>query len=144
MSNSLWPHESQCTRLPCPSPTPRVYSNSCPSSWWCHPAISSSVIPIPPAFNLFHLLGLFQWGSSLHQVAKVLEFQLQHQSFQWIFKNDFFRIDWFDLLIVQGTLKMSLLQHHSSKASILQCLAFFIVQLSHPYMTLTRQNHNFD
>ena len=73
-----------------------------------------------------------------------MEFQLQHQSFQWTFRTDFFRMNWSDLLAVQGTLK-SLLQHHSSKASILRCLAFFILQLSHPYMTtgktitLTRQ-----
>ena len=91
--------------------------------------------PSSPAFNLFQCQGLFQWVSSLHQVAKVLEFQLQHQSCQWIFRTDFFRMDWLDLLAVQGTLK-SLLQHHSSKASILQCSAFFIDQLSHPYMTI--------
>ena len=90
--------------------------------------------PSPPAFNLSQHQGLFQWVSSLYQVAKVLELQLQHQSFQWIFRTDFLRIDWFDLLAVQGTLK-SLLQHHSAKASILRRLAFFIVYLSHPYMT---------
>ena len=73
--------------------------------------------------------GLFQWNSSSHEVAKVLEFQLQHQYFQWIFSWI-----WLDLLAVQGTLK-SLLQHYSSKASILRRSAFFIVQLSHPYMT---------
>ena len=78
--------------------------------------------------------GLFQSVSSSHQVAKVLEFQIQHQSFQWISGLISFRMDWLDLLAVQGTLK-SLLQHHSSKASILQCSVFFIVQLSHPYMT---------
>ena len=72
--------------------------------------------------------------NSSHEVAKVLEFQLQHQSFPWIFRTDFFGMDWLDLLAVQGTLK-SLLQHHSSKASILRCSAFFRVHLSHPYMT---------
>ena len=66
-------------------------------------------------------------------MAKVLEFQPQHQSFQWIFRTDFFRMDWLNLFAVQGTLK-SLLQHHSSKASVLRPLAFFIVQLSYPYM----------
>ena len=90
--------------------------------------------PSSPALHLSQHQDLFQWVSSLHQVAKVLEFQLPHQSFQWIFRTDFLRIDWFDLHAVQGTLK-SLLQHHSSKASILRCSAFFIVQLSHPYMT---------
>ena len=74
--------------------------------------------PSPPTFNLSQHQGLFQWLSSSQQVAKVLELQLQHQSFQWIFRVDFLRIDWFDLLAVQGTLK-SLLQHHSSKASVL-------------------------
>ena len=97
--------------------------------------------PPPPAFNLSQHQGLFQWVSFSHQVAKVSEFQLQHQSFQWIFRV---RIDCFDLLAVQRTLK-SLLQHHSSKASILQHSAFFMVQLSYLYMTtgktiaLTRQ-----
>ena len=66
--------------------------------------------------------------------GKILEFQLQHQYFQWIFRTDLFRMDWLDLLAVQGTLK-SLLQHHSSKASILQHSAFFIIQLSPPHMT---------
>ena len=89
--------------------------------------------PSPLAFNLSQHQGLCCWVSSSHQVAKVLELQLQHQSFQRIFRLDFFRADWFDL-VVQGTLK-SLLQHHNSKASILQCLAFFMVQVSHTYMT---------
>ena len=86
--------------------------------------------PSPPAFNLPQHQGLFQWVSSSHHMAKVLEFQLQHQSFQWIFRTDFLS----DLLAVQGTLK-SLLQNHSSKASILQRSVFFIVQLSHSCMT---------
>ena len=83
-----------------------------------------------PFLNLSQHQDLFQWISSLHQLAKVLELQLQYQSFQWIS----FRIDWFDLLAVQETLK-SLLQHDSSKASILLCSAFFMVQLSHLYIT---------
>ena len=73
-----------------------------------HPLSSPSLL----AFNLSQHQGLFQWVRPLHQVDKVLEFQLQHQSFQWIFRTIFFRIDWFDLLAVQGTVK-SLLQHHS-------------------------------
>ena len=81
---TLWLHGLQHTRLPCPSPTSGVYSNSCPLSQWCHPTISSSVIPSPPAFNLSQHEGFFKWVSSSHQVTKVLEFQLQHQSFQWI------------------------------------------------------------
>ena len=105
-----------------------------------HPLLS----PSPPALNLSQPQGLFKWVSSLHQVAKVLEFQLQHQSFQWTPRTISFRMDWLDLLVVQGTLK-SLLQHHSSKASILHCSALFIFQVSHLYMTtgktiaLTRQ-----
>ena len=84
-----------------------------------HPLLS----PSPPASNLSQHQDLFQWDSSLHQVAKVLELQLQHLSFQWIFRAYSFRMDWFDLLAVQGTLK-SLLQHHSSKHQ------FFRAQLS--------------
>ena len=90
--------------------------------------------PLPPALNPSQHQGLFQWVNSLHEVAKVLEFQLQHQSFQWTPGLISFRMDWLDLLAVQGTLR-SLLQHHSSKASIFRCSAFFTVQLSHPYMT---------
>ena len=103
-----------------------------------HPLLSTS------AFYLSKHQGLFQGVSSLHQVAKVLEFQLQHQPSNEHPGLTSFRMDWLDLLAVQGILK-SLLQHHSSKASILQHSAFFIVQLSHPYMTtgktiaLTRQ-----
>ena len=97
--------------------------------------------PSPPAFNLSQHQGLFQGASSSYQVAKVFEFQFQHQSLQWIFRTSFFRIDWLGLLAVQGTLR-SLLQHHSSKAPILQCSAFFMVQFTsiHDYW----KNHSFD
>ena len=105
MSDSLWPHGLQQARLPCPSPTPRAYSNSHPLSQSCHPTISSSVIPSLPAFNLSQHQGNFQWVSFSHQMAKVLELQLQHQFFQCIFRADSFRVDWLDLLAVQGTLK---------------------------------------
>ena len=114
--------------------TPRVYSNLCPLSRWCHTTISSSVIPFSSCLQSFQHQSLFQWVSSLHQVAKVLEFQLQHQSFQWIFRLISFRMNWLDFLAVQGTPK-SLLQHHSVGASILWCSAFFIAQLLHPYIT---------
>ena len=111
--NSLWPHGLQHARSPCPSPTPGVHPNPCPLSRWCLQPSHPLSYPSPPALNLFQHQGLFKWVSSSHQVAKVLEFQLQHQS-----SNDYsgmisFRMDWFDLLAVQGTLK-SLLQHHSS------------------------------
>ena len=127
MSNPLQPHGLQHAKLPCPSITPRACSNSCPSSWWCQPTISSSVIPFSSYLQSFPTSGSFP-VSSLHQVAKVLELQLHHQSFQWIFRRVqwmismisniqwmiSFRVDWFDLLVLQGTLK-SLLQHHSLK-----------------------------
>ena len=87
VSDSLWPHGLQHTRLPCPSPTPRAYSNSCPLRRWClqpsHPLSS----PSPLAFKLSQHQGLFKWVSTSHKVAKVLEFQLQHLSFQWIFRT---------------------------------------------------------
>ena len=91
--------------------------------------------PFPPAFSLSQHQGLLQCIRSLHQVVKVLDLQLQHQSFQRIFRTDFLCIDWLDLLAVQEILR-DLLQHHSSKASILWRSAFFIVRLSHPYMTI--------
>ena len=107
---------------------------------WVSDAIQPShplLTPSPPAFNLSQHQGLFQWVSSLHRWPKYWSF-----SFSISPSNEYsglisFRIDWFDLLAVQGTLK-SFLQHHSSKASILLCSAFFIVQLSHPYMTTER------
>ena len=88
VSDSLQPHGLQHTRPPCPSPTLRVYSNSCPSSRWCHPTISSSVVPFFSHLQSFPDQGLFKWVSSSHQVAKEMEFQLQHQSFQWILRTD--------------------------------------------------------
>ena len=90
--------------------------------------------PSPPAFNLSQHQGLFKWVSSSHQVAKVLELQLQHQCFQWIFRTDFLQDGLVGSPCSPRTLK-NLFQHHSSKASVLQCSAFFVVQLSHPYMT---------
>ena len=95
-----------------------------------HPLSSPSLL----ALNLFQHQGLFQWVSSLHQVAKVLSFIFSISPFNEYSGLISFRIDYFGLLADQGTLK-SLLQHHSSKASILQCSAFFMVQLIHPYMT---------
>ena len=94
-----------------------------------HPLLSPS-----PTFSLFQHQSLFQWVSSSHQGAKVLEFRFSIRPSKYYSGLIFFRIDWFDLLAVQETFK-SLLQHHSSKASILHCSAFYIVQLSHPYMT---------
>ena len=133
MSDSLQPHELQHARPPWPSPTPGVHSDSCPLSQWCHPAISSSVVPfsscpqsLPPS--------VFSNESTLHMRWP----KYQNFSFSIIPSKEIpgliFRMDWLDLLAVQRTLK-SLIQHHSSKASILHCSAFFTVQLSHPYIT---------
>ena len=86
VSVSLWPHGLQHARLPCPSLSLRVCSNSCPLSWWCHSSISHPLLPpSPPALNL-PSIRVFSTVSSSHQVAKVLELQLQHQSFQWVFR----------------------------------------------------------
>ena len=90
VSDSLRPHGLQHTRPPCPSPSPRACSNSCPLSRGCHPTISS---PSPPAFSLSQHQGLFQWVGSSHLVGEILELQLQRQSFQWVFRIYFFS-DW--------------------------------------------------
>ena len=95
-----------------------------------HPLLS----PSPPAPSPSQHQGLFQWVNSLHEVAKVLEFSFSISPSNEHPGLNSFRMDWLELLAVQGTLK-SLLQHHSSKVSILRCSAFFTVQLSHPYMT---------
>ena len=89
VSDCLQPQELQHARLLCPSLSPWVSSNSCPLSWWCHPNISSSAFPFSFALNFSQHQGLFQWVGSSHQVAKVLELQLQHLYFQWIFRVDF-------------------------------------------------------
>ena len=119
----------------------QFYSNLCPLSWWCHLIIWSSVASLSSCPHFSQQQNLFWWVSSCLQVA-VLELQLQHQSFQ----NEHSRlisfwIGWYDL-VVQETLK-SLLQHHNLKASIPWLSAFFMVQLSYPYMT-TGKNHSFD
>ena len=134
MYASLQPHGLQHARPPCPSPTPRVYSNSCPSSQWCHPTILSCHLLLLPPSNFPNIRG-FSNKSVLHiRWPKYWSF-----SFSTSPSNEHpglisFKMDWLALLAVQRTLK-SLLQHHSSKASILRLSTFFTVQLSHPYMT---------
>ena len=123
VSDSLQPHGLQHTSPPCSSPTPRVYPNSCPLSRWCHPTISSSVIPFSSCPQSFPALGSFQWVSPSNQVAKVWNF-----SFSIGPSNEnpgliSFRMDWLDLLAVQGTLK-SLLN------TTVQKHQFFSAQLS--------------
>ena len=139
MSDSLQPHGLQHARLPCPSPTPRACSHSCPSDHLilCHPLL---LLP-----SIFPSIRVFSSESVPHiRWPKYLTFSFSISPSNEYSRLIFFRMDWFDLLAVQGTLK-SLLQHHSLKASVLRCSAFFIVQLSHPYMTtgktiaLTRQ-----
>ena len=130
VSNSLWHHGLQHARLPCPSPTPRASSNS-----WCHPTISSSVVPFSSRLQSFPASGSFQMSQLFASGGQ----SIGSFSFNISPSNEHlglisFRMDWLDLLAVQGTLK-SLLQHHSSKASILWHSAFFILQLSHPYTT---------
>ena len=83
MSHSLWPHEPHHARPPCPSPIVRVYPNSCPLSQWCHPTISSSVVPFSSYLQSFPASGSFHMSNLLTSGGKVLEFQLQHQSYQW-------------------------------------------------------------
>ena len=138
MFDSLWPHESQQTRPPGPSPTLGVHSNSSPSSRWCLPTISCSVIPFFSCLQSFPASGSFpmsQFFTSGGQSIGVFSFSISPS-------NEYsglisFRMDQLDLLAVQGILK-SLLQHHSSKASIFWHSAFIIVQLSHPYMIMKK------
>ena len=128
MSDSLWPNRLQHAKLPCPSPTFGACLSSWSFTWWCHPTILSSVIPFSclqsfPAWGSFQMSQFFPpGGQSTGASAKISPFN----EYSGLIS---FRINWFDLLTVQGTLK-SLLQHHSSKASILQHLAFFLVQFT--------------
>ena len=135
MSDSLQPHGLQHSRLPCPSPTPRVYSRSCPLSQRCHPTTSSAVIPFSSHLQSFPASGSFlvsQFFASRWPKFWAFSFSISPSNeYSGLI---FFRINWLDLLAFQGTLE-SLFQHHSSKASILQRSAFFTAQLSHPYMT---------
>ena len=127
VSDSLWPHGLQHTRLPCPSPTPGAYSNSCPSSQWCHPTISSSVIPFSSCLQSFPASGSFSMsqfftssGQSIRvsASASVLPMNIQ----------DWFPLGLTGLIPLQSKeLSKSLLQHHSSKASILWCTAVSLV-----------------
>ena len=121
--------------LPVHHQTPRVYSSSCPMSLWCDSTTSSSVVPFSSPLQFFPASGPFQMSqfyTSGSQSIGVFSFSISPSNeYSGLISS---RMDWLDLLAVQGTLK-SLLQHHSSKASILQHSAFFIVQFSHPYMT---------
>jgi len=136
MSNSLQPQRLHHARPPCPSPIPGACSNSCPLSQWCHPTISSSVHLLLLPTSIFPSIRVFSNELVLHnRWQKYWSFSFSISSSNGYSGLISFRMDWLDLLAVQGTLK-SLLQHHSSKAAILPCSVFFIVQLSHPYTQL--------
>ena len=104
MSNSFRPHGLQHARLPCPSLSPGVCSNSCPLNQWCHPTASSSVTPFSSCPQSFPASGSFPMSRLFASSSQSIRASLQHQFFQWIFRIDFLRIDWLDLLAVQGTL----------------------------------------
>ena len=134
MSNSLWPHGLQHARLPCPSPIPGVDSNSCPLSWWCHPTISSSVITFSsrlqsfPASGSFPMSQFFTSGGQSIGVSASASVLLMNT-------QDWFPLGWTSWISLQSKGLSRVLQLHSSKTSIFRCSSFFIVQLSHPYMT---------
>ena len=135
VSDSLQPHELQHAKPPYPSPTPRVHSNSCPLSWWCHPTISSSIVPFSSLLQSFPASGSFQMsqfftsgGQSIGISASTSVLPMNIQ--------DWFPLGWTGWISLQSKgLSRVLVQHHSSKASILRHSAFFIVQPSHPYVT---------
>ena len=140
---ALWPHGLQHARLPCPSPTPRTCSNSWPSSWWYYKTILSSVVPFSSCLQSFRVFS----NESVYHIRWPK---------YWSFNNSIspsseysglisFRMDWMDLLAVQGNLK-SLLQHQSSKASILPCPSFFVVQtlIHDSFIHDSWKNHSLD
>ena len=139
MSDSLQPHELQHARLPCPSLSPKVCSNSYPLTWWCHSTYSSPVPLFSSCLQFFPATGVFQWVSSGNQSigasasASVLPVNIQG----WC------SLGLTGLISMQseGFSRLSLLQHHNLKASVLRCSAFFMFQLSHPYMTTQRTNN---
>ena len=128
--NSLWPHGLQHIRPPCPSPSPKLCPSSCPLHWWWHPAISSSDALFSFCPQSFPASGTFPiWVSCLHEMTKILELQLQHQSFQWVFRVEFL----WDWLVLISLRSKGLWRVFSS--TTIQKHQFFMVQLSYPYMT---------
>ena len=147
MSNSLWPHELQHARPPYPSPIPGVHSDSRPSSPWCHPAISSSVIPFSSCLQSFPASECFQMNqfftSGGQSIGASVSASVPPMNIQdWFPLGWTGWISWLDLLAVQGTLK-SLLQHHSSKSinsSVLSLLHIPTLTSIHVH----RKNHSLD
>ena len=135
MSDSLWPPGLQHSRLPCPSPTPRACSNSWPSSEWCHPSISSSLVPFSSCLQSFQASASFPMSQFFTSEGQSIGFSASASVLPMKFQ------DWFPLgltgwISLQSKGLSRVLQHYHSKASVLWCSAFFIVQLSHPYMTI--------
>ena len=135
MSGSLRPHGLQQPRLPCPSLSPRVCSNSCTLNQWCYPTISYSAALFSLCFQSFPASGSFPISQLLASGSQSIEASASTTVLPMNIEFVSFRIDWCHLLVVQETLK-SLLHHCNLKAPILQHSAFFMVQLSHPYMTI--------
>ena len=124
----------QHSRLPCPSPTPGAYSNSAPSSRWCHPTISSSVVPFSSCLQSFPASGSFSMSQFFTSDGQSIEASASTSVLPMNIQN-WFPLGWTGCISLQSKgLYKILLQHHSSKASILWLSAFFIVQLSHPYV----------
>ena len=130
----LWPHVLQHDRLPCASSIPGAYSNSCPLSWWCHPTISSSVIPFSSSLQLFPASGSFQMsqffasgGQSIGVSASTSVLPINIQ--------DWFPLGWTSWISLQSKGLSKVSSNTTVQKPILRCSAFFIVQLSHPYMT---------
>ena len=140
VSDSLRPHEPQHARLPCPSPTPGAYAYSCPLSRWCHPTISSSVTPFSSCLQSFPASGSFPMSQFFTSGGQSIGVSASASVLPMIIQ-DWFSLEWTGWISLQS---QGLLQHHSSKASILWCSAFFIVQLSHPYMHDCWKNHSLD
>ena len=134
VSDSLRPHGLQHARPPCPSPTPGAYSNSCPLSRWCHSTISSSFTPFSSCPQSFPASGSFSMSQFFTSGGKSIGISAS-TSVLLMNIQDWFLLGWTGWIYLQSQGLSRVLQHHSSKASILQCSAFFIVQLSHPYMT---------
>ena len=134
VSSSLRPQGLQNTRPPCPSPTPGAYSNSSPLSQWCYPTISSSVIPFFSCFQSFPASRSFPrsqfFASGGQNIGVFTSASVLPNNIQ-----DWFPLRWIGLISLQSKGLWSFIQHHCLKASVLQCSAFFMVQLSHPYMT---------
>ena len=138
MSDYLLPHELQHARPPCPSPTSKDHLNTCPLSPWCSPTISSSVVPFSSCPQSLPASGVFANESAFHiRWLKNWSFSFNISSSNEHPELISFRMDWLILSAIQGILK-SILLHHSWKASILRCSAFFLFQLSHPYMATGR------